>query len=184
MSELDKKRSRLEEIGILAKEDKEVSVVSLPSREVAGDTKDVLTLYVQDVEEKLSVFDKIADKIALFKEMIDKRFLYKSIVISKETGFTFITQDGEALPLTALSSGEQHELVLLYQLLFKTKPNSLILIDEPEISLHIAWQQEVVQDLQEITRLASFDVLTATHSPDIIHDRWDLAVRLEEPAVL
>jgi len=184
LSKLNEKRSRLEEIGIWDKEDKRVDVVPLLPKEMTGDTKVVLALHVQDVEEKLSVFDEIADKIGLFKEMIDKRFLYKSIVISKDTGFTFITQDGEALPLTALSSGEQHELVLLYQLLFKTKPDSLVLIDEPEISLHIVWQQDFLRDLQEITQLALFDVLIATHSPQIIHDRWDLTVRLEEPAIV
>ena len=126
-----------------------------------------------------------ADKIDLFKRMIDRRrFSHKEIVISKEAGFKFVTQDGETLPLSTLSSGEQHELVLLYQLLFKTDPNSLILVDEPEISLHIAWQQEFIQDLQEIIQLVPFDILIATHSPDIIHDHWDLTVRLEEPAVL
>jgi hypothetical protein len=184
LRELDEKRSRLVEVGILDRKDEEIGVISLPSEEVISDTKDVLALYVQDVEKKLSIFDEIADKIGLFKEMIDKRFLYKNIVISKETGFAFKTQDGKALPLTALSSGEQHELVLLYQLLFKTKPNSLVLIDEPEISLHVAWQLDFLQDLQKITRLASFDILIATHSPQIINERWDLTVRLEEPAIL
>jgi predicted ATP-binding protein involved in virulence len=71
--------------------------------------------------------------------------------------------------------------VLLYQLLFKVKPNSLILIDEPELSLHVAWQKQFLRDLQEITKLASFDILLATHSPQIIHDRWDLTVELKEP---
>jgi predicted ATP-binding protein involved in virulence len=85
------------------------------------------------------------------------------------------------LPVTSLSSGEQHELVLLYELLFKVNPDSLILIDEPELSLHIAWQQQFLQDLQKITQLASFDVLIATHSPQIIHDRWDLTVELKGP---
>ena len=185
LDKLDEKRSGLAEIGILDKEDTGIKAVSPSSKEMIGKTKDLLTLYVQDMEEKLSVFDEIAEKIDLFKRMIDKRrFSHKKIVISREAGFTFVTQDGETLPLSALSSGEQHELVLLYQLLFKTRSNSLVLIDEPEISLHIAWQQEFLQDLHEITRLSPFDILIATHSPDIIHDRWDLTVRLEEPAVL
>ena len=103
------------------------------------------------------------------------------MTISRQDGFSFFTKGDRPLPVTSLSSGEQHELVLLYELLFKVNPNSLILIDEPELSLHIAWQQEFLQDLQEITRLASFDVLIATHSPQIIHDRWDLTVQLKGP---
>ena len=95
----------------------------------------------------------------------------------------FTTFAGEPLPLGALSSGEQQEIVLLYELLFRLKPNSLVLIDEPEISLHVAWQKKFLEDLTKITELASFDVLIATHSPQIIHKRWDLTVELESPKV-
>ena len=82
-----------------------------------------------------------------------------------------------------LSSGEQQILALLYKLLFNVKPDTLILIDEPELSLHVAWQQEFLKDLQDIIKFVGFDVLIATHSPQIIHDRWDLAVELKGPQV-
>jgi len=72
-------------------------------------------------------------------------------------------------------------LVLLSELLFVIEPNSLILIDEPEISFHVAWQQAFLDDLQKVTGLASLDVLIATHSPQIINERWDLTVQLEAP---
>ncbi len=70
---------------------------------------------------------------------------------------------------------------MLYELLFKAKPNSLILIDEPELSLHVAWQAQFLKDLQQIAKLVNIDVLMATHSPDIISDRWDLTVELKGP---
>lgn len=89
--------------------------------------------------------------------------------------------NGTPLPPEKLSSGEQHELVLLYELLFKVESGSLILIDEPELSLHVGWQLEFLRDLQEVSRLAGLDVLVATHSPQIINDRWDLTVQLEGP---
>jgi predicted ATP-binding protein involved in virulence len=101
--------------------------------------------------------------------------------ISKKEGFIFKTLDENQLSPTNLSSGEQHELVLLYELLFKVAPNSLILIDEPELSLHVGWQQQFLNDLQEITKLVEFDVLIATHSPLIINERWDLTVDLKGP---
>jgi len=179
LSELERKRSRLREVGLL---DREEDVAFLPASEIVDNTKDVLEIYVQDVEQKLSVFDDIADKIGLFQQTIRDRFLYKEIVISKQRGFSFITPEGEPLPLAKLSSGEQHELVLLYELLFKVKPGSLILIDEPELSLHVAWQKQVLRDLREITKLVPLDVLIATHSPQIIADRWDLTERLDGPA--
>jgi predicted ATP-binding protein involved in virulence len=90
--------------------------------------------------------------------------------------------DGSELDLEMLSSGEQHELVLLYDLLFETSKNALVMIDEPELSLHVAWQDEVLKDLLEMAELSDFDVLLATHSPLIIGDRWDLTVELKGPS--
>jgi predicted ATP-binding protein involved in virulence len=103
--------------------------------------------------------------------------------INKQAGFVFQTSTNEPLSPASLSTGEQHEVVLLYELLFRVQRNSLILVDEPEISLHIAWQEQFLRDLRDITQLSDFDVLIATHSPQIISDRWDLAVELKAPAL-
>ncbi len=140
----------------------------------------VLSVYVRDVAQKLAVFDDLAGKIDLLKSIINRRFRHKRIVVSRDKGIRFTTDTGQPLDATSLSSGEQHELVMLCELLFKIQKDSLILIDEPEISLHIAWQQEFLQDLLEMVRLSGFDVLLATHSPQIINDRWDLTVQLED----
>jgi predicted ATP-binding protein involved in virulence len=56
-----------------------------------------------------------------------------------------------------------------------------VLIDEPEMSLHVAWQQLFVRHLAAIVRLSKFDSIIATHSPQIISDRWDLTVELGRP---
>lgn len=178
LNNLETRRSELRGFGIL---DKDVDVsFSIPEK-ASLSTKEVLFVYMKDIKEKLKIFDEIASKINLFKEIITKKFLYKEIIFSRESGFRFISPDGTILPLYALSSGEQHELVVLYQLLFKTRPDSLILIDEPETSLHVAWQVQYLKDLSEITRLAGIDVILATHSPEIIYDRWDLTVELKAP---
>ena len=82
--------------------------------------------------------------------------------------------------MNQLSSGEQHEVVLLYELIFNVKPDILVLIDEPEISLHITWQKEFLNDLLRIIKIQNIQVLIATHSPSIINDRWDLVYNLEK----
>ncbi len=143
--------------------------------------KSMLSVYIEDTEKKLSVFDNLFKKIHLLTEIVNKRFLYKELTIDKERGFAFTTSKNTTLPLENLSSGEQHELVLFYELLFKVAPGSLILIDEPELSLHIVWQKQFLQDVQKVTQLSDIDILIATHSPSIIHNRWDLTVGLEEP---
>jgi predicted ATP-binding protein involved in virulence len=108
----------------------------------------------------------------------ERRFTFKSIKINRSKGFYFETSKGKELELNQLSSGEQHEVVLLYELIFNVKPNVLVLIDEPEISLHVSWQKEFLSDLLKIVKIQKIQVLVATHSPSIINDRWDLVYNL------
>jgi len=144
-----------------------------------SDTK-VLSLYIADSEKKLAVFSSLVNKIELFTNILnERRFNFKSIEIDKERGFIFKSQNGSILQLTELSSGEQHEVVLLFELIFKSSDNSLVLIDEPEISLHIVWQKAFLNDIKEIIKLQNIDIVIATHSPYIIDERWDLTVNLE-----
>ena len=70
--------------------------------------------------------------------------------------------------------------MLHYDLLFRVRPNTLVLIDEPELSLHVAWQKKFLPDLLKIVATAQFDVVLATHSPFIVGDRSDLMVGLDE----
>ncbi|MFM2438083.1 MAG: hypothetical protein RLZ55_900, partial [Actinomycetota bacterium] len=83
---------------------------------------------------------------------------------------------GYELAPTALSSGEQHQLLLLYRMIFRDSGRRLFLIDEPEISLHVGWQEEFVADLVEIAGVNDSQFLLATHSPLIIGERFDLLV--------
>ncbi|NEQ66596.1 MAG: AAA family ATPase [Symploca sp. SIO2D2] len=186
LNQLEKVRSRLIEVGLLDKD--ENTEFQVKPQAIDESTKNILSVYVKDVERKLSVFGEIANKIELLRRIINKKFAYsyKKINFSKEKGFVFTTcyepssvSEQKTLAPTDLSSGEQHELIMLYELLFKVEPKTLVLIDEPELSLHVGWQVEFIKDLQEITKLADLDILMATHSPDIIQDRWDLTVELK-----
>ena len=125
--------------------------------------------------------DEITAKIELLLRIINGKFIHKHMEINNHEGFMFTTSGGKVLQPEHLSSGEQHTIVLFYVLIFKVLPDSLILIDEPELSLHVYWQQQFLKDLEDIIKLARFDVILATHSPQIIHDRWDLAVELKGP---
>lgn len=179
LSQLEEKRSRLKAAGLLDKD--EDMGFQISSQTLDEHTKQVLAVYANDVEKKLSIFDDIASKLELFETLVNARFVYKELAINKDSGFQFSSTDGTPLSPSDLSSGEQHELVLLYELLFRVPPKSLILIDEPEISLHVAWQEQFLPDLEKITAVSAFDVLIATHSPQIIRDKWDLTVELKGP---
>ena len=178
LNALDQKRSRLVDAGLLESSNEP----ALPTKRFDDTTQRVLGVYINDTERKLSVLDDMLSRIELIRSIVDARFLQKTISIDRQEGFVAYTRDGRRLELSGLSSGEQHELVLLYELLFRAEQNTLILIDEPELSLHIAWQQQFLRDLLKITKLVKLTALVATHSPQIIHDRWDLTVELLGPS--
>jgi len=182
LQKLREKRIHLKETGILVELGGELEIPeSIEDENRLNYLNGVLTEYVRDTQEKLAIFDELSDKIEILKRIINDRFApHKELEINKDKGFVFITSTGNELTPGDLSSGEQHELVLLYELLFKVPAGSLVLIDEPELSLHIAWQQQFLEDLLVITEIAKLDVLIATHAPDIIHHHWPLTVDLGE----
>jgi hypothetical protein len=160
-------RDRLSEIAVLDT----YASLPLPERNLEGWEQRVLWTYLEDTDQKLATFRQLLDRVGLLRRLINSRFLFNEIHIDRETGFRFATPSGDELGPEALSSGEQHELVLMYDLLFNVAPETTVLIDEPEISLHIAWQQRFLDDIAEISQVADLRFLVATHSPQIIH-KW------------
>lgn len=77
--------------------------------------------------------------------------------------------DGKQIGLASLSSGEKHLIRLLVESLIAEKDS--ILIDEPEISMHVDWQRELVAIFRTLNPNAQF--ILATHSPEIMADVSD-----------
>jgi len=176
---LQEKRELLNNVGLLDTEEEQLQ----PLNDSGYEKKilnEVLSVYIEDSFNKLNIYDDLSSRIKLLLDIINKRFTYKKLSIDKSEGFRFnSTINNKVIPLNGLSSGEQHELVLFFELLFNTKENSLLLIDEPEISLHISWQKEFINDLASVAQLSNLTIIIATHSPDIIGNNWDLTVQLK-----
>jgi energy-coupling factor transporter ATP-binding protein EcfA2 len=83
-------------------------------------------------------------------------------------------------PISALSSGERQLLVMLAHL--SLNPNlvgsGVFIVDEPELSLHIDWQEKFVDAIREAN--PKVQLILATHSPAIILDRTDSCRALSE----
>lgn len=156
----------------------EFKTVTLRSGIIERGVAMALEIYVKDANEKLDVFDNLRARVDLFKDLIKKRFIDKTLQIDRESGFKIFSANHSEIPLDKLSSGEQHQLILIFDLLFQVNKNSFILIDEPELSLHITWQKTFIESLKRIIALNAFDVLLATHSPAILAKHFDLAVEL------
>lgn len=142
----------------------------------------VLDLYIEDALGKLSPFQMLHQKIDLFESILHEKILaFKKVMIDRENGFYFESSNGDSIDRNMLSSGEQNQVVLLFNLIFDLVSQKVILIDEPEISLHVAWQQTFLDSLKKIQKINQYEkVIIATHSPQVISKNWDLTYDLYE----
>ena len=175
--DIENKRELLTKAGLLVPTDQDWQGSGL--QDVDDSKLGVLAVYAQDTKAKLAVFDDLYNRVDTLKKIVNSRFSHKYFDV-KSDGF-HVSTNNASLDLEMLSSGEQHELVLLYDLLFAVKPGTFILIDEPELSLHVAWQRDILDDLKDIARLSRLRMLLATHSPSIVGDRDDLVIELSGP---
>lgn len=178
MAALNDKTRKLRDIGIL--DEAPGSRFDAASLDQEDSTQiRVMTLYVEDTERKLQTLEDLANRTRLLLDSVNGKFQNKRVRLdNKKKALVVEDQCDQRLPLYSLSSGEQHELVLHYNLLFRVRPNTVVLIDEPELSLHVAWQKKFLPDLTSIVELSDFDAVVATHSPFIVGDRDDLMVGL------
>ena len=75
----------------------------------------------------------------------------------------YVEVDGRELPVSDLSSGERHILTFLTLVLFQGRERNFLIIDEPEISLNIKWQRELMGLLHSLA--PKTQIIVASHSP-------------------
>jgi len=78
----------------------------------------------------------------------------------------FKNKQGHSFDINGLSSGEKQLFIRLLSLQMMAVNNSIILVDEPEVSLHPTWQQKIVKVFQSIGK--NNQIIFATHSPHIL----------------
>lgn len=139
-----------------------------------------LKVYFDDFDTKYRVYESLIRQLDLFVGIINDRLQFKKIKIDRQNGIKVIDDSNREIKLEYLSSGEKQEIVLFFELIFASKHNALILIDEPEISLHIAWQKRFMQDVIDIANEMDLKVIVATHSPQIIGKNRDVQIDLGE----
>ena len=86
--------------------------------------------------------------------------------INAQNELQVTTQSGKDLPIHRLSSGEKQLLIVLGEALLQKKKPWVYIADEPELSLHIRWQESLVGNLRSIN--PNSQIIFATHSPDVV----------------
>ncbi|WP_420346435.1 AAA family ATPase [Pelagibius sp.] len=127
-----------------------------------------------ELQDRLSEIFERRDR---FAKEIDELFLRKNMHIDERNEIFFLSRTNKTLKPTMLSSGEKQLLILLGELLLQRNRPYIFIADEPELSLHVTWQERLITSLVNLNENAQ--IIVATHSPDIIGHRSDNAVKME-----
>lgn len=73
-----------------------------------------------------------------------------------------------------LSSGEKQFIIVMLTILLQRNQESILIMDDPEISMHLDWQRNLIQNIQKMN--PNCQIILATHSPGIIMNGWEQLV--------
>lgn len=85
--------------------------------------------------------------------------------------------NGSDVDFADLSSGEKQLLIILGEALLQESASVIYIADEPELSLHISWQERLTDSIKSVN--ANAQIVFATHSPDIVNSHGDKVINME-----
>jgi len=128
-------------------------------------------------------FKKYQKKINDFYALINEHFkdtdkeIYEDEVTN---GIKFYhTKQNKYISINDLSAGEKQLLIIFFTVFLQDEQHSVLLLDEPEISLHIRWQHKLIDTLRALN--PNCQLIISTHSPSIFGKGWgDRIFRIEK----
>ena len=155
-----------------------ITEIKEPSREINV----FLNLYIDNIKNKEQQISKLITPFINFETIINKLYENKKIKVTLDAKlddmFKVVNDENDDLQVEHLSSGEKNLLIIFYNFLFKVKDQTLFMIDEPELSLHIDWQYHIIDYLKKYSQ--GSQTIVVTHSPDILQNHREYEIDLDK----
>lgn len=143
----------------------------------------VLNVYRDLLEKVVLVQQESFKEIQQYLESVNRFLQGKEMMVDpsvpryrgRSVGIQF-GQGDRIERLRALSSGERQVATLIYAATHMSK-QEVLLIDEPEISLHVDWQRKLIGEMSE--QVGERQIIACTHSPSIGADYEDFQQEIE-----
>ncbi|MDF3079167.1 MAG: hemin importer ATP-binding subunit [Sphingobacteriaceae bacterium] len=127
-----------------------------------------------DLNEKKTLINK--PKLTFIAEL-NKLYQRKQLFINEKNELRVRTESGKEFNLINLSSGEKQLLIILGESLLQENKSHVYIADEPELSLHVEWQEKLVGSLKGVN--PNSQIIFATHSPDIVGSYSNCVIKVE-----
>jgi len=113
-----------------------------------------------------------------FEEILNRLFSSKELHFDERNTPKVHLASGEAVDIDVLSSGEKQLFILLGEALLQEERPVVFISDEPELSLHVSWQNSLFENIRSLN--GSCQIISATHSPDIVGAFQDRVIHIEK----
>jgi predicted ATPase len=134
---------------------------------ILDDAQNRADAIIADAQQKAQ---EIAGEKEHFYDLVDSLFADTAKKALRTSNEIVLVQNGENLYPYQLSSGEKQMLIILLTVLVQNKEPYTLFMDEPEISLHVEWQQRLIGLIRDLNPNAQ--IILTTHSPAVIMDGW------------
>lgn len=129
--------------------------------------------------DKYIDIDKFNNKLVFkIKGTASRLMTNDGYYLTDNDGF-YLTTGDDRIQLEQLSSGEKQLLLILTMVFLQDERPTILLMDEPEISLHISWQSKLIDTIRNLN--PNCQLILTTHSPSIFAKGWqDRIVYMED----
>ena len=139
----------------------------------------VLSPYVASLRARLDALEPVRARFATFVDMMNSFYRNKTIHLEVYRGLSMKTRGGEPLKIPNLSSGESQLLYLLSNILVAKDRSTVFIVDEPEISLNVKWQRQILRSLLKLTEESDIQFIFATHSIELLSRHREFVAQLD-----
>lgn len=154
--------------------EKQFSIVQFSAIYNAWKSHSLVNYYETLTTKKSTIFHPVENFIEVVNSLLKPR---KRIEISERNEIVILTKDERIISLEELSSGEKQLLIILGEALLQREENVVYIADEPELSLHVIWQELLTDSIHKLN--PNSQIIFATHSPDIVSNHSDKVIDME-----
>jgi len=143
----------------------------------------VLEPFLRGNEARLEALNVLYIALTTAVESLNSLYLNKQIALHLERGLNISTLNGGPLLAEQLSSGEQELLMLFCEVISALGPDTILFIDEPELSLNVSWQRVLLNKILRCSSGSTVQFVIATHSIEILAQYRANVTRLSNKVV-
>lgn len=135
-------------------------------------TPDVRSEYDENLDalqQRYMVYDNPSQR-SMLSDIIDRLFEATHKTVERTSASLALIQWGKPLDLHKLSSGEKQLLSILLTVTLQDCQHAVLCMDEPEVSLHIDWQQQLIDVVRQLN--PNVQIILTTHSPAMVMNGW------------